>query len=91
MGIPNLTSEQIETLCEIAEKTARKHILSKIPIHRVSDIDITIDIEGQKPINVNLDLEITLSLPIKDHDIQKLVNEAKEKAFLAIEEYLREI
>ena len=91
MGIPNLTTEQIETLCEIAEKTARKHILSKIPIHRVSDIDITIDIEGQKQINVNLDLGITLSLPIKDHDLQKLVNEAKEKAFLAIEEYLREI
>ena len=91
MGIPELTSEQVEKLCEIAEKTARKHVLSKVPLHRISDIDITVDIKGSKPITVNVGLEITLSPLMKDYDVQKLANEATEKAFLAIEKYLREI
>jgi hypothetical protein len=31
LGIPDLTTEQIEMLCSTAENAARKHVLSKVP------------------------------------------------------------
>ena len=86
-----MTPEQIENMCDVAEKAARKHILLKVPLQRISDIDITIDIEGFKPITVNVDLKITLSPLMKDYDVQKLANEANKKAFLAIEKDLSKL
>lgn len=91
MDIPKLTPEKVEKLCETGEKAAREYILSKIPLRKISDLDVTLDITGSKPITVNVDLKIDLSLPMKGYDVQKLTDEAKEKAFLAIEEYLRKL
>jgi len=87
--IPELTSEQMEELCEIAEKAARKHILSKISSNRISTLDITIDTEGTKPVTVNVDVEVNLSPLMKNYDVKRLVNEASEEAFASIERYLR--
>lgn len=89
IGIPELTSEQVEELCEIAEKAARKHILSKVPSNRISTLDITIDTEGAKPVTVNVDIGVTLSPLVKNYDVKSLVNEAIEGAFASIERYLR--
>ena len=91
IGIPELTDEQVEKICEIGEKAARDYIQSKIPARKISTLDITIDIEGAKPVTVNLEIEITLSPLMKDYDADTLVNEAKQKAFNAIEEYLRSL
>lgn len=91
IGIVTLTPEQIENMCEVAEKAARKHILFEVPLHRIYDIDMTIDIKGLKPITVNVDLKITLSPIMKDYDVQKLANEANKKAFLAIEKNFSEL
>jgi len=91
IGIPTLTPEQIEELCEIAEEAAKKYILSQIPIHRVSDLNLTIDIQGLKPLTVHVDLEITLSPLMKDYPVEKLAAEAKEKAFSALENHLRKL
>ena len=89
IGIPELTSEQVEELCEIAEKAARQHILSKITSNRISTLDITIDTKGTKPITVNVDVGVTLSPLMKNYDVRRLVNEATEEAFKSIERYLR--
>ena len=91
IGIPELTAEQVEKLCEIGEKAARNYISSKISARKISALDITIDVEGAKPITVNVDIEIVLSPLMKDYDAETLVNEAKQKAFNAIEEYLRSL
>jgi len=91
IGIPELTAEQIEELCRIAEKSAREYILSKIPPQRISDLNITVDTEGVKPITVNVDVEIVLSPLMKNYDVEKLANEAKNEAFLSIEKYLRKL
>ncbi len=91
IGIPSLTPEQVEEMCEIAEEAARKYVLSQIPIHRVSDLNLTIDIQGLKPLTVNVDLEITLSPLMKDYPVEKLAAEAKEKAFSALENHLRKL
>jgi len=87
--ILELTSEQAEELCEVAEKAARKHILSKLPSNRISTLDITIDTEGTKPVTVNVDVEVTLSPLMENYDVRRLVNEATEEAFKSIERYLR--
>jgi len=91
IGIPELTSKQVEKLCEIGEKAARDYISSKISTRRISTLDITIDVEGVKPITVSVDIELALSPLMKDHDVKRLVDEAKQKAFNAIEEYLRDV
>ncbi len=91
IGIPELTSEQLEKLCEIAEKMARDYVYSKVSPREVSTLDITIDTEGAKPVAVSVDIELTLSPSVKDYDAEKLAEEATSKAFQAIKEYLSEL
>ena len=89
MGILELTLEQVEELCEIAEETAREYVLSKVPSRRISTLNVTVDAEGTKPITINVDVEVVLSPLMKNFDVEKLVKEATERAFASIEKYLR--
>ena len=89
--LSELTVEQLEKLCEIGEKAVRDYVLSKIPSRRISNFDATVTTEGNKPINVNIEVELELSPLMKDFNVKKLTKEAVEKGFAAIEEYLREI
>ncbi len=91
MGLPELTSEQMEKLCEIAEQAAREHILSKLTSNKISSLDVTIDTEGTHPITVSVDVRVNLVRNERSSDVDKLVNEATKKAFMAVEEYLRTI
>jgi hypothetical protein len=91
IGIPELTLEQVEELCEGAEQAAREHILSQIPASRIATLDVTIEIEGTKPLTVNVDVTVVLSPLMKDFDVEALTKEATEKAFAHTEEYLREL
>lgn len=91
IGIPELTSEQMEELCEIAEEAAREHILSKVPSRRVSALNICVSTQGTKPVTVSVDVEVTLSPIMKDYNVKKLTGEATEKAFESIEKYLRKL
>ncbi|UCE44184.1 MAG: DUF3194 domain-containing protein [Candidatus Bathyarchaeota archaeon] len=91
IGVPNLTSEQIEELCEIAEKAARKYITSKTPSKQISTLNITVDTEGTRPITVNVDVELDLLPGKKSYNAKKLTEEATQQAFTSIEEYLRKI
>ncbi|NIR86995.1 DUF3194 domain-containing protein [Candidatus Bathyarchaeota archaeon] len=91
IGIPELTSEQVEELCEVAENAAREYILSKLPLHRISVLNITVETEGTRPVTVNVDVEITLSPLLKNCDAEKMANEATKKAFKSVERYLREL
>ena len=90
ISICELTVEQLEKLCEIGEKAARDYVLSRVPVRRVSTLDVTIETVGNKPFIVNVEVEITLSPLMKGFDAEKLTKEATEKAFSAITEYLRE-
>lgn len=89
IGLPKLTSEQVEELCEIAEGAAREYILSKVPPRRVSVLNVTVDTKGRKPITVNVDVEVTLSPLMKDYNVKKLTREATKMAFASIERHLR--
>jgi len=71
IGIPELTSEQLEKICEIGEKAAREHVLSKVSSGKISALNISIDTEGTKPITVNIDVEISLSPLMKGCNVEK--------------------
>jgi len=88
---PELSQDQVEEVCEIAEKTAREYILSKVPLHRISSFDITVEAEGTKPLTLTVDIEIELSPLMKNYDAQKLVEEATKEAFKSVEKRLREL
>ena len=91
LGIPDLTTEQIETLCSTAEDAARKHILSKVSLKMVEKLNISVEVEGTKPVNVTVEVDLVLSPKMKDFDANALANDAVKKALEAIEIYLRKL
>lgn len=91
LDIPELTTEQIEELCSLAEEAARKYILSKIPLKRIEKLDISSEAEGTKPVKITVDIDIVLSSLMTDFETQKLVEDAVKEAFKSTEKHLREI
>lgn len=91
LGLPNLTSKQIEELCTIAEEAARKHVLSKITSKKIETLNISAEVEGTNPTTLTIDIDIALSPLMKDFDAQKLADEAVKEAFKSAEEYLRRL
>ena len=91
LGIPDLTTEQIETLCATAENAARKHILSKVSSKMVEKLNISVEADGTKPVNITVEIDLELSPKMKDFDADKLVNEAVKEAHKASENYLRKL
>jgi hypothetical protein len=89
LGIPELTSEQIEELCTVAENAARKHVTSKVPSKRIETLNISVEVEGTKPITVTIDVDVVLSPLMKDFDVKKLAEEAVKEAFASVDKYLR--
>jgi len=91
LGIPELSTEQIETLCATAENAARKHVLSKVSSKLVDKLDISVEAEGSKPVKVTVEINLTLAPEAKDVDAQALVKEAANEAHKASEKYLRKL
>lgn len=89
--IPELTTEQIETLCTTAEDAARKHILAKVSSKMVERLDISVEAEGAKPLNLTVEVELALSPQANDIDAEALANEAVKEALAASEKYLRKL
>ena len=75
-GIPELTTEQIEDLCSNAEEVARKYILAKVPLKFVEKLDISVEAEGDKPLNLTVDVDLLLSKQVDEVDVKQLVGEA---------------
>jgi len=91
IGIPELKSKQIEELCSIVEKTARQYIISKVSPKRIGALNISVETEGIKPVNLTVDVDVSLSPLMKKFNVQKLVDEAIKEAFTSAENYLREL
>jgi len=89
--LPELTPEQVEELCSIAEEAAREYVLSKVPPKRVETLNISVEIDGEKPLTLTVDVEIVLSPLMQEYDVQRLADEAVKEAFRSAEKYLREL
>jgi len=84
-----LTVEEVEQICTAAEEAARKHLLSRVPLKHVSELDVTVDAVGDKPLVVNIDVAIELAGG--SQDVRALVDEATDLAFSAAEAKAREL
>jgi virulence-associated protein VagC len=91
MGISELTNEQVQKLCEIAENAAREYVTSKVSPKKITELNIIVEAEGDKPLILNVEIDLTLSPLMKDLDAQKLADQAVKEAFASAEKYLREI
>jgi len=86
----SLSYEQLERLCEIAEEAARRYVTSKVPNRGISDLSISVNSMDSETLNLEIDVEITLSPLFRKIDAKKLAEEAVDAAFKAAEDYLRE-
>ena len=91
LGFSELTTEQIELLCSTAENAARKYIFSKVPSKQIDRLDISVEADGAKPVNVTVEIDLLLSPESKHVDAEALVKEAVNKAHKATENFLRTI
>jgi hypothetical protein len=83
------TTEEVEQICTAAEESARKHLLSRISLKRVSDLNVMVEAVGDKPLLLSVD--VAVELMSKDRNLQDLVGEATSLAFSAAEAKAREL
>jgi hypothetical protein len=87
--VRELTSEEVEQICVAAEEAARKHLLSKVSVKSISELDVTVEALGGKPLVVNI--EVAIELAGSNQDLQDLVDQATDLAFSAAEAKAREL
>jgi hypothetical protein len=91
LNIPVLTTEQIEELCLTVEKAAREYVLLKVPPKKIQELNISVETEGAKPIQLNVEVELVLSPLMKKVHVEKIVDEAVKEAFVSAEKLLRDL
>jgi predicted nucleotidyltransferase len=83
------TPEEIEEICVAAQEAARLHLLSKVSLKRVSDLDVTVEAEGDKPLVLYVD--VAVELEDGNDDVEPFVDEATDSAFSAAEAKAKEL
>jgi hypothetical protein len=83
------TIDEVEKICIAAEEAARQALFSKISLKRVSDLDVTVEAVGDKPLVLAVD--VAVELLIGDEDLQALVDKATDAAFSAAEAKVQEL
>ena len=91
LGIPELTTEQIELLSQKSEDAARKTVLSKVSNKQIDRLDITVEVDGAKPVNVTVEVNLELSPKAKAVDAQAIAKAAVEAAQGAAENFLKSL
>ena len=91
LGLPELTSEQVENLCAAVDEAARRYVLSKVPSKHVETLDISVEAEGTKPLTLKVDVNIALSPHAKNVNSRTLAGEAIKEAFRVDEKHLKEL
>jgi len=89
LGLPDLTTEQIETVCQTAENAARKAVLSKVSSKLIEKLDISGEAEGLNPLNITVEVDLVLASEAKGVDAKAVVDQAINEAHKASESYLR--
>ena len=57
----------------------------------VEKLNISVEAEGTKPVNVTVEIDLELSPKMKGVDVDRLVTEAVKEAHKASENYLRRL
>jgi len=91
LGLPDLTSEQVEQICSTAEEAARKHVLRRVPSKKIETLNISAEVDRTKPVRLTVNVDIRLSTGEESFNVQELADEAVKEAFASAEKYLREL
>lgn len=91
LDLPKLNGQQVEKLCQTAEKSAREYILSRVSSKRIEQMNISVETKGAKPVRLTVEVDIILSPLIINLDTEKLADEAVREAFISAEDYLKEL
>ena len=91
LGIPELTTIQMETISEIAENAAKKYILSKISLKLIEKMNIIVESVGEKPITIKIEIDLRLHPIEKYVDTEKITKAAAKEAISSSENYLRKL
>ncbi len=89
--LPELTDEQIQEVCLLAEETVHNHIFSRISAKKVETLNASAEVDGAKPMKLTVDVDIVLSPSMRDFNVKKLADEAVAEAFKSVEKWLSEI
>lgn len=83
------TDEQVEQICSAAEEAARRCLLSGVSLKLISDLDVTVEAIGGKPLVLNVD--VAVELESGSQDLDSLVDQATDLAFSAAEAKAKEL
>jgi len=83
------TTDEVEQMCAVAEEAARTHLLSSVSLRHLSDLDVTVEAVGDKPLTLNI--EVAVEAANSTQDLESLVDEATKLAFSAAEAKAREL
>ncbi len=91
LGIPELTTKQIELLCKDAENAAKKYVLSKVSLKLIEKLNIIVEAIGEKPITIKVEVDLELSTTKKSLNTEKIAKVAVQTALNSSESYLRKL
>jgi|YelNatPaOPRAMG01_1025707.scaffolds.fasta_scaffold04596_9 hypothetical protein len=93
LRLPELSDEQLEHLCLIAEAAARKYMLSKASEKDYVHLDVSVEAEGAKQLALSVEIEAVLTprVSLSEESLRIIVKDAVKEAFKASEEYLRKL
>ena len=91
LGLPKLTTNQLELLSEAVETVAKKHIFSKISSKLVETLNIIVETTDEKPLTVEVEVILILSPKVKTVNAASLAKEAAKEAIKTSRAYLRNL
>jgi hypothetical protein len=83
------TPEEVEQMCAAAEEAARKCLLSSVSLKDLTDLDVTVEAVGDKPLTLNI--EVAIEVADTTRNLDSVVDEATDHAFSAAEAKAREL
>lgn len=91
LGIPKLTTKQIEVLCQIAETAVKRYVLSQVSLKLIERLNIIIEAKGDKPITIEIDIDFAMTSIKKSINPEIIAKNAIKEALIASENYLRQL
>ena len=91
LGLPELTTDQLELLSKTVETAAKKYVLSKVSSKFVETLHIIVETTGEKPVIVIVEVILVLSPKAKNANADVIAKEAVKEAIKTSGIYLRNL
>jgi Protein of unknown function (DUF3194) len=74
-----------------SRRSDEKYILTKIPSENLEELNVTVETQGSKPVNLSVEVDLRLTTDAKKTEAKDLADEAAKHALNAAENYLRNL